>query len=81
MMAITGVTEIEEPFFEIEQGVIYNTLLPQYNRRLHIDLVLDPRVTLIDRQVYNFFMLLGDVGGLSGLLFSLGSIFLGFLNY
>ena len=40
-----------------------------------------PEVTFVQRQVYNSFMLFGDVGGLSGLLIELGSFIVGFLNF
>ena len=42
---------------------------------------MDAEVTLIDREVYNLFMLLGDVGGLSGLLFTFGSLLTGVINF
>ena len=42
---------------------------------------IDPEVTLIQRQVYNSFMLFGDVGGLTGLLIGLGSVIVSFLNF
>ena len=38
-------------------------------------------VVKIDRAVYNTFMLLGDVGGLFGILVSITSSLLGILNY
>ena len=38
-------------------------------------------VTIIDRTVYSTFQLLGDVGGLNGLLLSIGATFVGFWNY
>ena len=38
-------------------------------------------VVQVERAVYNQFMLLGDVGGLYGIFVSLGSVFLGFINY
>ena len=42
---------------------------------------VDHDVTLIDRTVYSTFMLLSDVGGLSGLLISLGSSLVSLLTY
>ena len=42
---------------------------------------LDSTVTLVQRDVYNVFMLLGDVGGFSGLLYSLGGALIGILNF
>jgi len=38
-------------------------------------------VTRVDRAVYNLFMLLGDVGGFSGVFLSFGATILGFLNF
>ena len=38
-------------------------------------------VTKIERSVYTFFMLLGDIGGLSGILFSFGASLLAYINY
>ena len=38
-------------------------------------------VTLVTRQVYNTFMLLGDVGGLSGFFFAIGASIVSLLTY
>ena len=38
-------------------------------------------VTVVARQVYDSFMLLGDVGGLYGILISFASIILSYINY
>ena len=42
---------------------------------------LSDMVTLFERQVYNSFMLLGDVGGFSGLLYAVGAALVGVFNY
>ena len=42
---------------------------------------MDTNVTVIDRTVYSTFMLLGDVGGFSGLLYTVGASFVGLLTY
>ena len=81
LMAINGLTSVEEPYFDIIQDQMYNQGLSDFNRRLQIDFTLDPRVTIMERQVYNVFMLLGDVGGFSGLLFTLGAILIGIVNF
>ena len=51
------------------------------NVRLHLEFNLNRDVTVVTRQVYNSFQLLGDVGGIYGLLISLSSTILGILNY
>ena len=81
LMQINNLTEVEEPFFQIEQETVYNTGFTQFNRRLQVDLNLDAEVTLINREVYNLFMLLGDVGGLSGFLLASGSVIMSVINF
>ena len=41
LMQINNLTEVEEPFFQIEQETVYNTGFTQFNRRLQVDLHLD----------------------------------------
>ena len=60
---------------------MYNVGFESYYRRLEMNFAIDPSVTLVDREVYNIFMLLGDVGGFSGLLLSLGAILIGIINF
>ena len=43
--------------------------------------MVDRDVKLIQRSVYNTFMLVGDLGGFSGFLASLSAIILGLVNY
>ena len=81
LMQINNLTEVEEPFFQIEQETVYNTGFTQFNRRLQVDLHLDAEVTLINREVYNLFMLLGDVGGLSGFLLATGSVLMSVIDF
>lgn len=38
-------------------------------------------VVVVNRTVYNTFMLLGDVGGLSGLLYAVGASIVSLLTY
>ena len=42
---------------------------------------IHPEVTLIERNVYNSFMLFGDVGGFSGLLLTIGSFLVSIFNF
>ena len=42
---------------------------------------LDLDVTLIERNVYNVLMLLGDLGGLVGIIYSISASFLSLLTY
>ena len=42
---------------------------------------VDVDVNLIDRTVYNTFMLLGDVGGFSGLLYAVGAQIVSLMTY
>ena len=42
---------------------------------------VDHDVTVINRTVYSTFMLLGDVGGFSGLLYSVGAFIVSLLTY
>ena len=49
--------------------------------RFKIRIELDRDVTYIHRQVYNSFMLLGNVGGLYGILLSIAASFLSVINY
>ena len=83
MMAIENLTSVEETFFtlkEIETGTRVFAGPDPYSK-LQVVIEVDPILTVIERQVYNIFMLLGDVGGFSGLLVTLGSIVTQFFNY
>ena len=42
---------------------------------------MDKDVYAVERSVYNFLMLLGDVGGLYGIFVSIAATLLGILNY
>ena len=52
-----------------------------FTSRLDIIFGLDEEVTLVERAVYNSFMLLGDVGGFSGLLYATGSVLIRIFNF
>ena len=74
-MALTGITEKVENLFELIYTKDADRILTQEeNTRLQIVIELTDEVILIERQVYNLFTLLGDVGGLSGLLYAIGSV-------
>lgn len=82
-MAIEFLTEIEEEFFDfIEQPLQFRHVpFHDYYSKLRIIFDLNPDVVFIQRSVYNSFMLLGDVGGFSGLLFSAGAAIVHFFTY
>ena len=48
---------------------------------MEIQFSKDRDVTRVERQVYNTFMLLGDIGGFSGLLTSIIASILSIVNY
>ena len=79
-MAINGLTTQNEPFFNIVRSDFGDRCLNYYDR-INLMFHIDHEVTLIQRQVYNSFMLFGDVGGFSGLLIGLGSFIVSFLNF
>ena len=80
LMAIYDVTTKKGPFFNIKKTEAGDRCL-NYHDRINLMFHIDQEVNLIQRQVYNSFMLFGDVGGLSGLLIELGSFIVGFLNF
>lgn len=51
------------------------------NTRLEFNFRVDNDIVNIDRYVYTVFMLLGDIGGFSGLLYSLGAVLLSILTF
>ena len=51
------------------------------NTRLEVKINIDRDVITVKREVYNLFMLLGDVGGLFGLFVSAFSSIVGFINF
>ena len=48
---------------------------------LEFHITIDEDVVNIDRSAYNFFQVLGDVGGLYGILFSVAASLHSWLNY
>ena len=82
LMALEGITDKDETFFSISHEKNYDRVTSrQFTSRLEIVIALDDEVTLIERNVYNTFMLLGDVGGFSGLLYALGAVLIGIFNF
>ena len=49
--------------------------------RLSLNYVINKDVVKVERAVYNTFMLLGDVGGLYGILWPVIGSILGYLNF
>ena len=68
-MAISGLTETENTMFSIIDSKTTSLNSSFYHRYVHL-YHMEYAVETIERSVYNFLMLLGDVGGLYGLLFS-----------
>ena len=54
---------------------------PLYYVKLQLAFGMNSDVTQINREVYNSFMLLGDVGGFSGLLLSAGAFIVGLFTH
>ena len=79
-MSLTGITDKSEQYFNFQTDA--QTFRPyNYNTRLSFELFIDLDLRTIDRQVYNTFVLLGDIGGFSGLLFTIGAIIQGITTY
>ena len=79
-MAIYDVTTKRETFFNMNAEELADRC-SEYNDRMNIIMQIHPEATLIVRQVYNSFMLFGDVGGFSGLLIGVGSFVVSFINF
>lgn len=70
IMAISGITNVEETFFSISQHDFHSrTWGPRC--RLTIEYAMSLDVNVVSRSVYTFFDVLGNVGGLAGVLFSI----------
>ena len=79
-MAISGITDTENTLFSIENSKTSNLNTSFYNRYVHA-FHMDYKVETIERSVYNLLMLLGDVGGLYGLLFSVFATLSNVVNF
>ena len=72
-MAISGITDDEETFFSISPHDFHTrTFTPR--TRLTIEYAMSLDVNVVSRSVYTFFDLLGNVGGLSSVLFTIAAI-------
>ena len=74
LIDLTGITDKEDSYLQIELDA-YETRTRDLNARLQYEIFFDRDEVVIERSVYNTFMLLGDIGGLSSILFTIGSIF------
>ena len=79
-MAISGLTETEKTLFSIKDTRTVNNNLSFFHRYVHM-IHMDYSVETVERSVYNLLMLLGDVGGLYGLLFSVFATLNNVLNF
>ena len=75
LIALQDITNVEEELVQASIGTIWDRTFfnARKNTRLQIIFSVSHDVTVISRQVYNTFMLLGDIGGLSGLLYTVGA--------
>ena len=80
-MAVNGITEIEDEAFEVVHTEDFHPIPTRPTELLVLNYWVDRDLVKVQRAVYDTFMLLGDVGGLNGLLVSLGAILLSFLNF
>ena len=80
IMSIPKVTKHTDSFFTIEK-VETETRTSARSTRLQMSFTMSRNLIQIERTVYNVFLLLSDVGGLIGLLFSLSAGLLKLLNF
>jgi len=79
-MAINGLTGKEETFISVEEGGT-KTRTDSFYTRLQIEYYVSQDQRTFDRSVYTFWSVLGDIGGLSGILVSVVSTLLNVLNF
>ena len=80
LMSLSGITDKSETFLD----VVHDSLVFRpydYNVRLSYEIFIDLNLRTIDRQVYNAFVLFGDIGGFSGLLFTIGATIQGLITF
>ena len=77
---LTGVTDKESEYFHIEEDSKVSRTTSD-NTRLELEIFLVRDLRVIDRSVYNLFMFLGNIGGLSSILFSLCAFLMGIINF
>ena len=72
LMSLSGITDKSETFLDVvHDSIVFRPY--EYNVRLSYEIFIDLNLRTIDRQVYNAFVLFGDIGGFSGLLFTIGA--------
>ena len=83
LIALDGVTTVDSDFVSSRLGRTYQRPMWQdgINSRLQLVFTVNHDVTFTTRTVYSTFMLLGDVGGFSGLLYAVGTSIVGLLTY
>lgn len=83
LMEIESVTGKDGKFFELipQPTRSRSSPNPRYFTKLILGFEIDQNVTQIERSVYNTFMLLGDVGGFQGLLFSIGAFIVSIFTF
>ena len=79
-MAINGLTDKEDTIFSIQERTVVQFNY-EFNDRYLQSYHMNLSVKTTERSVYNFLMLLGDVGGLFGLLFSVFATLNNVLNF
>ena len=70
----------DDSIFEIEKKTT-RTYEKGYDVQMDITVEMNLNMKSVARTRYTFLDLLSDVGGIQGLLFTLGSLILGILNY
>ena len=80
IIAINLVTAEEDTFFSISE-VLSETRTKNFHTRYLLTYSMNLDVTKLERSVFNFFTLLGDIGGFYGLLVSIFATLHGFVNY
>ena len=79
-MSLAGITDQEVDFFEVqEEEISFITAID--GSLLEFIIVLNSDYLEINRSAYNFFQVLGDVGGFYGMLVGLASTLLGWITY
>ena len=81
IMSIPGLTEKESQLFSIEEKGVVTQLNYDYFTRVTLQFEVSNDVRLMTRSVYTFWQVLGDVGGLNGLLISLVTLILSVASF
>ena len=79
-MTIEDLTGNEETFLHLTRGPD-QPRTNNYNTRLQVELSMGSDILHIERNVYNLITLLGDLGGLYGLLISFGASLVSYMTY